>query len=237
MFKKCLFLSVSLLVVCLAVVIGILDSMKTGFYIFDPEQLHTLTKRALVETGHLNITDGKLVLIPQENTNANTIRPVIDYIVAELQKTIDKKYLTNKEEWIFNNAGGAMGAMFLIHASLTEYLIIFGTPLGTEGHTGLHTADDYFHILNGEQWAFSAGSLDKEVYRAGSVHYLPKGTSKQYKMHRGCWALEYARGWIPPMMLFGLADTITSTLDVITLYDTIRISGREMIKNLLNGKI
>ncbi|CAF1235445.1 unnamed protein product [Rotaria sp. Silwood1] len=235
MSKSRLFLIVSFLVVCLAVIIGVLDSIKTRFYIFDPEQLHTLTQRALIANGHLNITNGKLIPIPQESPNR--IRPVIDYIVTELQKTIDKRYLTDKEEWIFNNAGGAMGAMFIIHASLTEYLIIFGTPLGTEGHTGLHTADDYFHILYGEQWAFSAGSLDKEIYQVGSVHYLPKGTSKQFKMHRGCWALEYARGWIPPMMPFGLADTFTSTLDFITFYHTIRLSGREMIRNLLQGKI
>lgn len=122
----------------------------------------------------------------------------------------------------------------------------------------------------------------KQIYRAGSVHHLRRGDAKQYKMHEGCFALEYARGmfsyphtsfntlaslhttprtsssfpchydyitalthqhpptssgWIPLMLPFGLADVLSSTLDLPSFIDTAYISAREMGRNLLVGKI
>ncbi|EON98673.1 putative c-8 sterol isomerase protein [Phaeoacremonium minimum UCRPA7] len=196
----------------------LLEQNLESFYIFQPEQLHDLAKRGIAAHG-------------------NDTRGVVRYIVEELNTQVGtKSHINLDEEWVFNNAGGAMGAMYIIHASVTEYLIIFGTAIGTEGHTGRHTADDYFHILSGEQWAYTPGEYEPEVYPQGSVHHLQRGTAKQYKMPEGCFALEYARGWIPPMLFFGFADGLSSTLDFPTLYRTTVVTGREMISNLLKGK-
>ncbi|KAI2621681.1 ERG2 and sigma1 receptor-like protein [Hypoxylon sp. NC1633] len=201
-------------------IIYVLERNLESFYVFRTDELHDVAKRGVEAYG-------------------NDTAKIVEYIVAELQQNhpnhVNPKWNVH-DEWFFNNAGGAMGGMYIIHASITEYLIIFGTAVGTEGHSGRHTADDYFHILTGEQWAYQPGKFAPEVYPAGSVHHLRRGTVKQYKMPEGCFALEYARGWIPPMLFFGFADGLSSTLDLPTLYRTVAITGREMIGNLLIGK-
>ncbi|PLW23238.1 hypothetical protein PCANC_01595 [Puccinia coronata f. sp. avenae] len=210
------------------------DPIKSRWYIFDPNQLHKITLDALEL--YPNSTTQVIHHIVQSLESQPKLKPHITLNpFPEPTVSSTSPYPT---EWVFNNAGGAMGAMYILHASITEYLIIFGTPIGTEGHTGRHTADDYFHILSGYQTAFAAGSLEPEVYKKGSVHHLKRGQVKQYRMpDDGCWALELAQGWIPPMLPFGLADSFSSTFDLISVYHTIRITAREIIKNLLAGKI
>ncbi|KAF9028356.1 ERG2 and sigma1 receptor-like protein [Hymenopellis radicata] len=199
-----------------------LDTIKDRWYVLDPTELHELAKSAI-------------------DASPNNTAGMIEHIVANLTATYPSEVIRinpDTSEWVFNNAGGAMGAMYIIHASITEYLIIFGTPLGTEGHSNyMHTSDNYFNILVGEEWAFAPGALEMERYPAGSVNHMPRGTVKQYKMHEGCFALEYMRGWIPLLLPFGFADGLTSTLDFPTLYHTALFTGREMILNLLRGKI
>ncbi|ORY16725.1 C-8 sterol isomerase [Clohesyomyces aquaticus] len=193
-----------------------LDSRLSNFYVFNPSDLHLLTLSAIEAHG-------------------NDTAAVVKFIVQDLSTKLPQ-HVNLDEEWIFNNAGGAMGAMYIIHASITEYLIIFGSAVGTEGHSGRHTADDYFHILRGTQLAFTPGTYEPEVYPQGSMHLMKRGEVKQYKMETTCFALEYARGWIPPMLFFGYADTFTSTLDFPTLWRTTWVTGREMMTNLAKGK-
>ncbi|KAK0664444.1 putative C-8 sterol isomerase [Cercophora samala] len=208
----------AILLAVLAPIFYVLDQNVDQFYVFNLPQLDAVSKAAI-------------------EAHPGDTKAIVKYIVDELKADVTvSRYVNTDEQWVFNNAGGAMGAMYIIHASFTEYLIIFGTAVGTEGHTGRHTADDYFHILTGTQLAYVPGEYEPEVYPPGTIHHLRRGDVKQYRMPESCFALEYARGWIPPMLFFGFADGLFSTLDFPTLWKTTYLTGEQMLGNIVKGK-
>jgi C-8 sterol isomerase len=88
----------AILLAALAAIFYFLDSHLEWFYILDTTHLHDLSQRAITAHG-------------------NDTRSVVGFIVSELSEKLPGGYINLDEEWIFNNAGGAMGAMYIIHAS------------------------------------------------------------------------------------------------------------------------
>jgi C-8 sterol isomerase len=90
----------------------ILDAHLDWFYILNPTDLHDLSLRAIEAHG-------------------NDTAAVVGFITSELSEKLPGGYINLDEEWIFNNAGGAMGAMYIIHASkllLNICLVEIETP-------------------------------------------------------------------------------------------------------------
>ena len=157
----------------------------------------------------------------------------------QIIEAVDKEYpgyINNvpkeKRVWIFNHAGGAKGQMTLLHGSLREYLILFGTTQGTEGHSGRYRAEVFDFLFKGEMLCEYEGKFENEVHRPGKIAYLPSSIVKHYCIKKDGWMLEYARGNITSMLPFGLSDTIFSTLDYDITWRTVREYGKLVIRNL-----
>lgn len=167
--------------------------------------------------------------------HAGTPRPQLFHAVTEELSGRYPGSITREPEWVFNNAGGAMGMLSILYASWKEYLIFFGSPLGTSGHTGRYSfIEDHAFVLAGEIWNCAEGETERTVYGAGAEIILRKGQANCYRIVDHAWILEYARGVIPSMLPFGIADSLFSTLDYKTVFRTFRIYGKHLIKNLLS---
>jgi hypothetical protein len=147
-------------------------------------------------------------------------------------------HIRKNPRWILNIAGGAMGQMQVLHISLTEYLIFFGTPVGTEGHSGRYRSDIWDWPMEGETWCYMEGETQRGVYGPGNEMHLGRGKVKGYCIKDHAWMLEYGRGSTILMLPFGLlAGNMFTTLDYVTMFRTIRDYAPMAIKELLKGKI
>jgi hypothetical protein len=102
--------------------------------------------------------------------------------------------LDRTQPWIYSIAGGAMIQMKLYFASLHEYIMIWGTPIGSEGHSGRHRVGFWDTILDGETWYYAEGEFERRIYRPGDRIYVGPGQACGMNFTDGVWAVEYARG-------------------------------------------
>lgn len=145
-------------------------------------------------------------------------------IVVELRRRYPGHILPDEDlQWVFVNAGGWMGSMCLLHASFTEYLMLFGTAMDTGGHSGRYWAEISDTIISGTFRQWKEGTTKSEIYYPGDtiVHGAGDATSVQWTA--GTWMVEYGRGLIPSALGFALSDTVFSTQDFITMFYTLRV--------------
>jgi C-8 sterol isomerase len=159
--------------------------------------------------------------------------------IARLVDLLDSRWpgrIEKRQRWILNSANGALGTMTILHASLTEYLLLFGSPIGTEGHSGRYLATVHDFVFEGEMWAYPEGVVEKTIFGPGDHAVLPARSAKGYRIREDTWMLEYAHGCIPAMLPPGIWDNLFSNLDLRSLALTFRDYGRLTIRELLRRR-
>jgi hypothetical protein len=177
-------------------------------YLFDIETLHEISKKGV------GLSYEKMFDVVQNEL----IAKYGDHIAPE-------------RRWIFNVAGGAMGQLTVLYCSLHEYLIFFGTPIGTNGFSGRYSGMDVFDfMMDGNMQAYTEGQATADNFNPGQYSHLEKGQGKGYVIRDHGWMLEYSRGSILPSLNFGVwTPTRYNTLDWHSAWNQIHDCGKIML--------
>jgi C-8 sterol isomerase len=144
--------------------------------------------------------------------------------------------LDRGQPWLYSIAGGAMIQMKLYYASISEYIMIWGTPIGSEGHSGRHFAGFWDTVIDGETWYCGEGQFEKTVYKPGDRIYVGPGQARAMNFTDGVWAVEYARGFIPYSVPFGIADELLSCFDWVTAAQTLTLYTDLVCQSIGHGR-
>lgn len=150
-------------------------------------------------------------------------KPRMFEVFADAMEAHYPGVLDRSQPWIYSVAGGAMIQMKLFYASLSEYIMIWGTPIGSEGFSGRHFVGFWDTVLCGETWYYAEGQFEKTVYRPGDRIYVGPGQAVGMTFQDGLYAVEYARGAIPLSLPFGLSDLALSCMDLPTVAQTVTL--------------
>jgi hypothetical protein len=182
--------------------------------LFNPDQLHELARR-----------------------HAGAAGPAaFEALIADLAAAYPG-HIETRQNWLFNLTAGATGVMTVLHGSLSEYLILFGTPVGTEGFSGRYWLDIYDFVLAGEMWTYTEAQCHERVItRVGEKALLPRRQVKGFRLREETWLLEYGRGLVPSALPLALGDAVFSAMDSRTVFKTLWIYGGLVLRELVRGK-
>jgi len=118
-------------------------------------------------------------------------------------------HIETRPSWMLSLAGGVMGIMTVLHGSLSEYVLIFGTPVGSEGFSGRYRIEIHDFMLAGEMWTYTESDFAaRRVYRAGDAAFLQRREAKGVRIFEGAWMPEYGPGTVPTVLPFALSGAI-----------------------------
>lgn len=184
-------------------------------YIFDPDRMQEI---AVAGVG----------LPPEEMVR----------VVGEGLAEAYPEHIDTGQDWVYSLFCGSAAIMKIFHASLTEYVIIYGTPLGTNGFSGRYFLEIFDTVLCGEMGTYTEDNpLERVVYGPGERARLAPRKVKGFDVSPGGWMLEHGRGALPTALPVAVGDAIFSSMDPVTTGRTLWTYGKLALGQLLKGKL
>jgi sigma non-opioid intracellular receptor len=169
-------------------------------YKIDPDVLATVAK----EVVGLPLAGGELI------TRA------IGLLADEYPDLIDP----TPGRWVGSRAGGILGKVRFLYFSPREYVVIFGSPTGTQGFSGRYKhVDIHKFLMAGQIDSYDLESDDTlpMTLRPGEHTCLERGRARGLTIHPGSWHIEYGRGAVATTLPFAMVDTLFVSLETASV--------------------
>jgi sigma non-opioid intracellular receptor len=119
--------------------------------------------------------------------------------------------------WVGSKAGGILGKVRFLYFSPREYLVLFGTPTGTQGFSGRykHVEIHKFLIAGQIDWYdVESDDVTAMTLRPGEHTRTEKGHARGLTIHPGSFHIEYGRGAVATTLPFAMVDTLLVSLEL-----------------------
>jgi sigma non-opioid intracellular receptor len=189
--------------------------MSSRPYRIDPEALAKIAAR----------------LAGEQLQGVELIERAVESLAAEYPDLIEP----GPGRWVGSSAGGILGKVRFLYFSPREYVVIFGTPTGTQGFSGRYKhVDIYKFLIAGriDSYDLEADDLEPMTLRPGEHTVLARGTARGLTIHPGSFHIEYGRGAVATTLPFAMVDTLLHQLE----FESVRRSTVEFGK-LVAGRV
>ncbi len=159
------------------------------------------------------------------------INRAVDRLAEEYPDLID----ATPGRWVGSKAGGILGKVRFLYFSPREYIVIFGTPTGTQGFSGRYKhVDVHKFLLAGriDWYDVESDDLRASSLLPGGHAHMERGQARGMTIHPGSWHIEYGRGAVATTLPFAMVDTLLVSLEL----ESVRRSTVEFTKLITRRK-
>jgi hypothetical protein len=131
--------------------------------------------------------------------------------------------------WVGSKAGGILGKVRMLYFTPREYIVIFGTPTGTQGFSGRYKRVEIHKFLIAGQidsFDLESDDLTSMTLLPGQGTRMDKGRARGITIHPGSWHIEYGRGITATTLPFAMIDTLLLSLE----FESVRLSTIEFVR-------
>lgn len=178
-------------------------------YLIDPAVLHRVAKQ----------------VVGTSLDNSELVTRTVELLADEYPDLIDAA----PGRWVGSKAGGILGKVRLLYFSPREYIVIFGSPTGTQGFSGRYKrVEIHKFLIAGRIDSYDLESDDTTAMTLlpGEHTCLEKGRARGLTIEPNSWHIEYGRGAVATTLPFAMVDTLLVSLE----FESVRRSTVEFAR-------